>query len=330
LNRLKAGIGIAISAALIVFLMRRIDPQRLLEQLAGTHWGWVLLATALAPLGLWVRAQRWRYLFPPRSAPPGLVPAMMIGYMANNVLPLRAGELVRVYVVARRWHHGFWSILATLVVERLLDSLAIVMILGVLVLMIEVPSIIRGAAITFLVIDVVGVTALVTVAVAPARVRAIVTALSRRWPAIESRANRVLQMFLTGLDGVRSPQHTVPLLAWTIAVWVVPALAAWMMLHAMNFHLPLLAGWTVMTFVGLGISIPSAPGYIGVFHTAAVLALAIFGVSDALGAGYAILFHASQFVPVTLVGWIYLMREQVSLTDARRAPVEAVDGTASR
>src|SRR2546430_8928388 len=95
---------------------------------------------ALTPLGLWARARRWRYLFPPRSDPPGLLPAVMIGYMANNLLPLRAGEVVRVYVVARRWSAAgadgtgrvFWTALATLIVERVLDSFAVVLMLGAL------------------------------------------------------------------------------------------------------------------------------------------------------------------------------------------------------
>lgn len=323
-QRLKLALGVAISVALLGYLLRKIDPHQLLEQLAGTHWGWVLVAAVLAPAGLWVRAQRWRYLFPPRSEPPGLVPAMMIGYMANNVLPLRAGELVRVYVVARRWRRGFWTTLGTLVVERLLDSLVIVAILAILILKIPVPAIVRGAAITFLLIDIAGVAVLVGLTVAPARCQALLALVVRRWPSLEKRAGRILETFLAGLDGVRTPGHLLPLLAWTAATWVVPALAAWTMLLAMNIHVPFIAGWTVMTFVGLGVSIPSAPGYIGVFHTAAVLALTIFGVSDSLGAGYALVFHASQFVPVTLIGWAFLLREHVSLGEATRAqPVEA-------
>jgi hypothetical protein len=63
----------------------------------------MVVAVVMAPLQIWVRGQRWWYLFPPGSNPQGITPAMMIGYMANNVLPLRAGEVVRVYVVARRW-----------------------------------------------------------------------------------------------------------------------------------------------------------------------------------------------------------------------------------
>jgi len=75
----------------------------------------------------------------------------------------------------------------------------------------------------------------------------------------------------------------------------------------------------VVTFVGFGISIPSAPGYIGVWHAAAVLALSMFGVSQATALGYAILYHASQFLPITLCGWLFLVREHMSLGEAARA-----------
>ena len=85
-------------------------------QLARTHWGWVGVAIAAGLGGLFARAARWRYLFAPDARPPAFVPAVMIGYMANNVLPLRAGEFVRIYVVSRTWSHGFWTALATLII----------------------------------------------------------------------------------------------------------------------------------------------------------------------------------------------------------------------
>jgi len=123
------------------------------------------------------RAQRWRYLFPPGANPPGLTAAVMIGYMANNILPLRAGEVVRVYVVARRWSaadggtgpraHPFWTTLATLVVERVLDSLAIVLVLAVLILVVPVPRFLEIAALVVLAIDVAGVAVLLSLVVAP-------------------------------------------------------------------------------------------------------------------------------------------------------------------
>src|SRR2546430_5388129 len=131
LSRPKILVGAAISVVLIVYLLWSVDLAELRRQLGATRWGWAAGATALTPLGLWARARRWRYLFPPRSDPPGLVPAVMIGYMANNVLPLRAGEVVRVYVVARRGStagagdsgRAFWAAIAPLNVLRGVASL---------------------------------------------------------------------------------------------------------------------------------------------------------------------------------------------------------------
>src|SRR5438552_15077617 len=114
----------------------------------------------------------------------------MIGYMANNVLPLRAGEVVRVYVVARRWSaagagdtgRAFWTTLATLIVERVLDSLAVVLMLAVLVLIVPVPAFLQAAALAVLAIDLVGIAVLVALIAAPARCAPLIDRLTACWP----------------------------------------------------------------------------------------------------------------------------------------------------
>jgi glycosyltransferase 2 family protein len=327
LKRLRVVAGVAVSVALFVYLFRSVDLPELGHQLAATSWAWVVPAVAVAPLGLWARARRWRYLFPPGQEPPGLVAANMIGYMGNNVLPLRAGEFVRIYVVARRIaaqrggsvSNGLWLAGATVVIERVLDSLTLVLILGVLVLLIPVPPALEYAAAVVLAIDAVAASALATLALAPDFSRRLVARLTRRRPGLQHRAERVLALILRGLEGIRAPGHRLPLLGWTVVAWGLSATGAWTLLRAMHLVLPFVAGWTVMTFVGFGISIPSAPGYVGVWHAAAVLALSIFGVGQATALGYALLYHASQFVPITLIGWLFLMREHVSLGEATGA-----------
>jgi glycosyltransferase 2 family protein len=251
----------------------------------------------------------------------------MIGYMANNVLPLRAGEVVRVYLVARHWRatadaariHPFWTALATLVVERVLDSLAVVLILAILVLVIPVPRVLEVAALVVLAIDLVGIAILVTLVAAPDRCARLVTRFAGRWPELQRRLLNIFQTFVRGLDGIRAPSHVAPLIVWTVVVWLVPALAAWTMLRALDLHLPFIASWAVLAFVGLGVSIPSAPGYVGVFHAAVVLAVGLFGVQQSAAVGYALLFHASQILPVIVLGWLYLLREHVSLGEAAHA-----------
>ena len=295
-----------------------MDLAELGRQLRDTKWGWAALATALAPVQIWARARRWVYLFPPRSNPAGLVPAIWIGYMANNILPLRAGEIVRVYVVARHWRveatggrtHGFWTTLATLVV---------VLILALLILAIPVPAYLELAALVLLAVDLAGIAVLLAFVVAPRACERGIARLASRWPALERRLHRAFQTFVTGLDGIRAPSHLLPLVVWSAVVWLTPMLAIWTMLVAMNLHLPWAAAWAVLAFVGLGISIPSAPGYVGVFHAAAALAVGLFGVSQSAAIGYALVLHASQIMPVTLIGWLYLLREHMSLTEATHA-----------
>lgn len=334
LKRLRVVAGVGVSLALFVYLLRSVDLPELARQLALTQWWWMLPAVAVAPLGLWARALRWRYLFPRDTEPSGLVAANMIGYMVNNVLPLRAGELVRVYVAARRFSgqrdgslgSSLWLTGATVVVERVLDSLTLVLFLAVLVFLIPVPRAFEYAAVVILAVDAVAAAALVSLAVAPDRARRLMTRLCRRWPTLQERATPVLDTFLRGLEGVRTPAHLGPLLAWTVLAWLLPVLGAWAVLRAVHLDLPLLASWTVLTFVGFGISIPSAPGYLGVWHAAAVLALSMFGVSQPTAVGYAILYHASQFVPITLIGWLFLVREHLTLGEATRAPTVETSG----
>jgi uncharacterized protein (TIRG00374 family) len=326
LSRLKVALGVAVSVALFAYLFWNVDLHALGEQLRHARWTWVLFAAVLTPLGLVARARRWRYLFAPGERPPSLVSGLMIGYMVNNILPLRAGELARVYVVARRWGHGFWTVLATTIVERVLDGLAVVLMLGILVLLVDVPPVLRWGAGVLLLINLAGVVILVSFALAPGPSRTAIRWVVRRWPRAQAPALRIFERFVRGLAGVRTPAHAIPLVLWTVVVWVIPATFAWSAMRAMNLALLWVAPWTVLAFVAVGVSIPSAPGYVGVFHAATTVALGLFGVPHAEALGYALVLHAAQFVPVTLVGWIALLREQVSLaaaTHATPAPDEA-------
>jgi uncharacterized protein (TIRG00374 family) len=314
----KALFGIAVSAGLLGYLLWGVDLRQMGDHLARTHWGHLGLSSALALFAVWVRAVRWGYLFPPGGRPSHLFSATMIGYMANNVLPLRAGEIVRAYVVTRRGAESVWTSLATLVVERLLDALSLVLVLAGLILAISVPRELQWAALGFLAIDLAAMGALVAVAVAPARGRALIARFAGRWPAIERKLAHVFETFVRGLVGVWTPRHGLPILVLSVLLWVVYALAVWIGLRAAQLPLPLTAAWAVLAFVALGVSLPSAPGFVGVFQVATVLALALFEVPRAEALSFSLIFHASQFVPITLAGWVFLIVEQVSLLQVTR------------
>jgi glycosyltransferase 2 family protein len=311
-------LGIAVSAALLVYLFWDIDLRDIAAHLATTSWGYLAASVALNLLSLWLRAWRWYYLFPPGARPSHLYSAVMIGYMGNNLLPLRAGEIVRVYVAARRGHR-FWTTLATVVIERALDGLALGLVVAALFLVIPIPPSLRGPAGVFLSADLVAMILLAVLAFAPAGCAAVIRALFRRWPRVERRLMDVLGTMSEGLRGVRAGHHTFPIVVSSTGIWLLFAGSVWTALHAAHLDLPLAASWTVLAFLGLGVSLPSSPGFVGVVQAASVLALALFAVPRTEALSFSLLLHASQFFPVTFVGLAFLLFEHVSLSEATRA-----------
>jgi uncharacterized membrane protein YbhN (UPF0104 family) len=132
------------------------------------------------------------------------------------------------------------------------------------------------------------------------------------------RVSDTLDTFSEGLRGVRTPGHLAPIVVWSTVNWLSWALAAWCALHAAHLYLPLAASWAVLGFVGLGVSLPSSPGFAGIIQAATVLALSLFDVPRPEALAFSILFHASQFFPVTLWGLVLLLVEEVNLSEASR------------
>jgi glycosyltransferase 2 family protein len=314
----KILLGIAVSAALLVYVFWNVDVNEIGARLAKTLWGFLAASIALNLASLWLRARRWRYLFPPGSNPTHLFNALMIGYMGNNLLPLRAGEVVRAYVASRRGQR-FWTVLATIVVERALDGLAIGLIVAAMFFTIPIPPQLRWPAAVFLIADVAGMAMLAVLALAPGVCAGLIRGLFHRWPGAERRAMDVLGVMSEGLQGVRAPRNLLPIFASSVIIWVLFALSIWTGLHAAHLDLPLSASWTVLAFLGLGVSLPSSPGYVGVVQAATVLALALYSVPRTEALSFSLLIHASQLIPVTLWGLVLLFVEHVSLSEAARA-----------
>ena len=314
---IKVVLGLAVSAGLLLYLFWNVDLHEIAARLASTNWWFLAVSVALNLGSLWIRAWRWYYLFPPGSEPSHLFNALMIGYLGNNVLPLRAGEVVRAYVASRRGQR-FWTVLATIVVERALDGLAIGLIVLALFLAIPIPAQLRTPATIFLIADLGAMALLGVIAMAPGRCESRLRALLSRWSWVERRAMDVLGTMTEGLRGVRAGHHFIPIALSTILIWILFALSVWTGLRAAHLNLPLAASWTVLAFLGLGVSLPSSPGYLGVVQAATVLALALFSVPRTEALSFSLLIHASQFIPVTLYGLVLVLVEQVSLSEATR------------
>jgi uncharacterized protein (TIRG00374 family) len=217
----------------------------------------------------------------------------------------------------------FWTTVATVVVERVLDALAIGLMLAALILMIPMRAELKWSALLFMSVDLLAMAVLGVLAMAPDRSRRAAQRIVARWPRLKGPALRMVDTFNEGLRGVRAPGHLLPLIMWSASIWVALALAVWTGFLAVDLALPFTAAWVVLAFLGLGVSLPSSPGFVGVVQAATVLALELFGVARAEALSYSLLLHAAQFVPVTAWGLVLLAVEHVSLAEATRAPASS-------
>jgi glycosyltransferase 2 family protein len=283
--------------------------------LGQVNYFFLALAGACALLAIWLRAWRWRYLIPDSETMKtgNLFSATMIGFMGNNLLPLRIGDLARAYIAARKENVTASAVLATVVIERLLDVFAILAMLSVIFFHMPLPQWIANG---FLIMLALGAAAWLVLLVMRSRANLLCAWLA---PVLPSRyagqITALVQSFLQGLAAMKSAKNLIIAMLLSIPIWTVYALGTYAALKACAVNVPFSASWVVLAFVGIGVSLPSAPGFVGTFQFFTVAALALYAVDQQQAFGFSLLHHMAQYIPVTLFGWILLIKEQMSLGD---------------
>ena len=327
----KLVVGLAVT---VFFLWRTLADVTFSEVWANVRTGNLLLLFAsvfVATFGFFIRALRWKVLLAPVRADTGLrsrFAGVSIGFMANNILPARVGEFARAYALSRMEPVTASAAFGSLVVERLLDG---VVLLLFLILPVLSPSFPEGSAFaegwggTLLRAGVVAVlvvlAALVVMAVWPRGFTRVAERAATFLPrSLERPIVSGLEAFLESVAIIRDPKLLFLGFAWTLLFW------SW---HGLSFWLGMLAfgidtGWVSAIFteavVGFGVALPAAPGFFGTFHFAANVALSdVYGVAEPQALAFAFGYHFGGWIPITLIGLWYAGRLGLSLSDVGSA-----------
>jgi uncharacterized protein (TIRG00374 family) len=326
-GRIAFGVVISVIALYFAFPPRS-EWSSVRAAFARVEYGYLLPIALLSAYSIFVRCQRWQLLLRPIARIPlmPLFSATCIGFFCNMVLPLRVGEVVRPVLLARRTAVPVSSVLGSVLLERLLDMLTILLFLGVTVALVPVPDTIRRSGIAFVVFAVVAVSLVFALQRRHPLALRLMNALFGRLPiAVRTRAETALHGFIDGLQGVGGA--LVPIIAWSIFLWLVIASVFAIGFVACGLAVPKLTGaLALVTVVAGAVSAPSAPGFIGTFQAGCVLGLALFGVSRADAIPYAFVVWAAQWVSQIILGVVFLFRENVSFRDiqaAEEAPASA-------
>jgi uncharacterized protein (TIRG00374 family) len=324
-------LGVAISVALLAWILRGVSAADLLREARSARLLPLLLTVALATLAFPLRLVRWRLLLRDDAGKPlpvtPLWHAVAIGFMANNVLPFRAGELVRCYAAARLTGTRFAAALSSVAVERVFDGLTVVALLGAALLFAHLPDVVTmggvpvsvahaatGAALACTAALALALAVVLFPTAAEAMVRRVVPS-----PRLAGRLVELIEGIRHGLAVLRSPRTVAGVVFWSLVLWIENASAFYVAFWA--FDLPV-DFWGALLLQGLlvfGIAVPSTPGYVGVFEAVITAVLLLYGVPTERAAAYALVYHITTFIPITLLGLWSLARTPIALREARQA-----------
>lgn len=319
--RVRLALSFGISAALVVLLLQALDTAELLAALRTADLRWLPVALVLYFLGLWLRSLRWGLLLPPGALSTGsLFRALAVGFTANNLLPVRMGELVRAYLLARWAAVPYGTTLASVLVERLLDGIVLAGVLLVSLLFLPAPGyllvlgLVVGAAF-------VGGSALLALAACNAHVlERLAGLLARVLPRGGHLVERLAAGFLEGLGLVRGWSLLLRLALLSLAAWGAELGLFYVLMRAFPLPASPALAMLVGSVANFATLIPSSPGYVGTFDGAliGVLADTVPSVRRELAAAYALLVHVTLFLPVTLLGAAILWRSHLTLSGVSR------------
>jgi hypothetical protein len=306
LRALLAATGLAVTVACMYLAVRGVALDDAIDALGRSDLRWLAPALPVFALAIVLRALRWWALFAAAQRPPlhAVAYALLIGYFFNNILPARAGEAARVIALHRRAATPRAETIATVVVERLFDVLALLIILFASYPWLPEISWLRAAAIFGAVV----VAALLVLVVVIVRyderaVHWLLSPLRRvRRAGVAERLEAATVNATRGLVALRSPRIALRGMALTIASWVTLGVSYWVLTKAFSLDLPLVAGMLVTVAINLSLVLPSSPAALGVFEAATIVALRAFDVPQAEALSYALVLHLLNLVPFLLIG----------------------------
>jgi len=318
--KIRVAIGVFISALFIYLAFHKVDFDQMVGALQSANYRWLAPAILVMLTSHWIRAVRWRAIMTPIKIchVHPLFSALMVGYAANNLLPLRLGEFLRAYAVGKSQTIPKTSAFATVIVERLLDLMALLLFLGVTVSLFPLPAEVKTPAYA---VTVLTFALMIFVAFLMTKTDATMSLVQKLLPQkIFSVVDKVMRSFVEGFEVFRKSEHYLLVALTSVAIWLLYAGVVYLAFFAFDFQsrygLGVYASLVVLVVISVGITIPSSPGYVGTYHWFCMLSLSLFGVPKSEALSFAIVSHAINVLPFTIIGLAYFWRENLSLSVA--------------
>ncbi len=316
--------GLVVSLISLAVVFYFVDIHKFISALQQANYLFVALGLLLSFIWLVVRAAFWRTLLQEKATYSQSFFTICEGYLLNNILPFRLGEVGRSFLMNHKAKIGFWQVLSTIVIERALDiGFAAGLLLITLPLVIGMRGqqnvqVSTGIAVTGGLLVLLGLVVLYGMARNRRRVIGLFEMLAGRWPVILRLGGTMLPAFFDGLEVLTDGWRFLRALGWMVLNWLVAVTEYYVILLAFVPDTKLLWSTFTLAVAAFGVAVPSSPGSVGVLEGAILIGLApfaVFGVSSSIALAYAIIVHMMSFLLNGLLGAYGLGKDGESLSD---------------
>ena len=292
----------------LIWVLHDIHPRELLAHLTIRDWRWVAAAIGTDFLAFLAQGWRWSLLLTPLGKLRGhrATQAIYAGLFTNEVLPLHVGEIVRAFLVSRWLAVRFSAVVPSIAVERLLDGVWLALGIGVVAVLVPLPSNIEDGA------DIFGIVVLVC-----ASVFAYLVYWKAGHPSYTARF-RFLTSATASFRQIAASGRLWQASFISLLMVGLQSLAFWMVMPAYGFELPVWAGAVVFFIVHIGTAIPNAPGNVGSYQFFTVLGLTLLGIDKPAAAGFSFVVFFVLTFPLWIIGFVAFSRSGLTFNGVRK------------
>ncbi len=317
---LKLIVGIAISIAGLWYAFRGMNFSELIDHLSQTNFSFILLAMGIIVVSVALRAYRWQLMLKPIQTITfnPLFASTMIGYFGNSVLPFRLGEILRAYAISRSDTITTSAAFGTIIIERLLDLIGLAAVMIFFAFFSPLMEWSGHVLVVLVILTVGGLVIIIWLGKSHSNFHEQVV----HWKIFEKTSGQKLlssiQNIFKGIISIGETKHTFALVLLTLALWVLYYICTALVVMATGIELTWVAAGIVLIATTLAITVPSAPGYVGTYHAAAVYVLVnLFNSGLTESQVFAVLIHAVGFIPLVLFGFMYFLRSSIQIKDVQ-------------
>jgi glycosyltransferase 2 family protein len=304
-------ISVLLAGLFLYLALQGLDWAAFISSLRDANYGFVPLIFIWSSMSSWIRALRWRILLTAEKyiSAQNVFWANMAGYLGNNILPARAGELIRAAYVSKENGLSVSYSLATGLVERFIDLVALVILGSAALNLAGIASgSLQDALKLMALIAIVGLMVLLMMPYVGGRLSRILADLPRLNAATKEKIRALLEQFLDGVRALHHPQRAVGFMLFTSLIWLIDGVGVIILARALHMQFTLIQSFLLLAGLGLSSAIPSTPGYIGVYQFAAVIVLQPFGISNTSAVAFVIFLQAASILIVAFWGGLAIWR----------------------